>query len=80
MGGDGWFESNYRVTPTWVEFGLDWVRLGCRLGWVVTINLSLSPKDTQRVMTLREQFNHLDHDSNPSKTMTLTACPVGHMP
>ena len=28
-------------------------------------------------MTLREQFNHLDHDSNPSQTMTLTACPVG---
>merc|ERR1712030_217025 len=35
------------------------------------------PKDTQRLMTPREQFNCVVHDSNPSQTMTLTACPVG---
>ena len=29
------------------------------------------------MMTPREQFNRVDHDSNPSQTMTLTACPVG---
>ena len=34
-----WFQIKYRVTPTWVEVWLDWVRLGCRLGLVVTINV-----------------------------------------
>ena len=30
-------QTNYRVTPTWIEVGLDWVRLGLiRLCWVVT--------------------------------------------
>ena len=37
MGGVAVVQTKYRVTPTWVEVGLDWVRLGCRLGWVVTI-------------------------------------------
>ena len=31
-------------------------------------------------MTRREQFNRVDHDSNPSRSMTLTACPVGLVP
>ena len=31
-------------------------------------------------MTTREQFNLVDHDSNPSQTMTLTACPVERVP
>ena len=31
------------------------------------------------MMTLWEQFNLVDHDSNPSQTMTLTACPVGRL-
>ena len=33
-------QTNYHVTPTWVEVGLDWIelKLGWKLGWVVTIN------------------------------------------
>ena len=31
------------------------------------------------MMTPREQFNRVDHDSNPSQSMTLTACPVGRL-
>ena len=31
------------------------------------------------MMTSREQFNRVGHDSNPSQTMTLTACPVGRL-
>ena len=31
-------------------------------------------------MTPREQFNRVDHDYNPSQTMTLTACPLGRVP
>ena len=27
-----WFQTKYRVTPTWVEVGLDWVEVG--LDWV----------------------------------------------
>ena len=38
------------------------------------------PKDTPRVMTPKEQLKRVDHDSNPSQTMTLTACPVGRVP
>ena len=37
-------------------------------------------QDTQRGMTPRKQFNCVVHDSNPSQTMTLTACPVGRVP
>ena len=35
-------EPNYRVTPTWVEVGLDWIelKLGWMLGWVVTKTFS----------------------------------------
>ena len=25
----------------------------------------------------KEQFNHVEHDSNPIQTMTLTTCPAG---
>ena len=32
------------------------------------------------VMPPREQFNRVDHESNPIQTMTLTACPVGRVP
>ena len=32
------------------------------------------------MMTPKEQFNHMKHDSNPSQTMTLTACLVGRVP
>ena len=33
------FQTNYLVTPTWVEVGLDWIelKLSWMLGWVVTI-------------------------------------------
>ena len=34
MGCGGSVQTSYHVTPTRVR--LDWVRLGCRLGWVVT--------------------------------------------
>ena len=32
------FQTNYHVTSTWVEVGLDWIelKLGWMLGWVVT--------------------------------------------
>ena len=35
-------QTSYRVTPTWVEVGLNWIelKLGWMLGWVVTINLN----------------------------------------
>ena len=39
MGGGGGgvvFQTNYLVTPTWVEVGLDLIEF--KLGWVVTIN------------------------------------------
>ena len=39
--GGGWLvaQTKYRVTPSWVEVGLDWIdlKLGWMLGWVVTI-------------------------------------------
>merc|ERR1711888_323493 len=37
----------------------------------------MGPKDTQRVMTPREQFNRVDHDSNPSQNPSCLGTVIG---
>ena len=55
-------KTSYRVTPTWVEVGLDWIelKLGWMLGCVVTITIvTAKSKPNKSIVKLKVNLTKL---------------------